>query len=130
MSKMKAQPVILASVLVASPICEAADDEGRFNVLGPGTDSCEDLLQAANPGDDPSPWTDYNIYTAYAAGYLTGYNEFVDETVDIRGQHKMLEVMAMVEEFCRDHPDADVHAGLKHAIEVLAPYRERRRALF
>jgi hypothetical protein len=105
---------------------QAADAQGVFNVLGPGTDTCKDFVDAAHPDDGgDAPWTRYNLYTAYATGYLTGYNEFVDGTVDIRGQRKMLEIMGMIETFCDEHPSADLHAGLVQVVEQLEPYRKR-----
>lgn len=105
---------------------EAANQAGRFNVLGLGTHSCEDFVEAANPDEDAAnPWTKYNLYTAYATGYLTGYNQLVDDTVDIVGQQRILEIMGMIQAFCAEYPGADFHDGLSQVVKKLEPYRRR-----
>ncbi|NBC48913.1 MAG: hypothetical protein GVY22_13185 [Gammaproteobacteria bacterium] len=125
---MNSQAVIaIATVLLLGwQASQAADQQGRFNVLGLGTHSCGEFVEAANPDEEASrPWTDYNLYTAYTSGYLTGYNEFVEGTLDIRGQKKMLEIMAKIQAFCAEHPDQDFHTGLIEVVAELEPYRKR-----
>jgi len=132
---MKHHATIAALLLMLPPVAQlpfiqwqnaqAADAQGVFNVLGPGTDTCEEFVDAASPDDGDAPWTRYNLYTAYATGYLTGYNEFVDGTVDIRGQRRMLEIMGMIQVYCEEHPSTDLHAGLAQVVETLEPYRQR-----
>jgi hypothetical protein len=122
---MKRQLMIASLLLMSWQVCQGDSEQGRFNVLGPGTDSCENFVNAANPGDVARPWTEYNLFTAYVTGYLTGYNEFIDNTLDIRGQKKTLEIMVMIEDFCREHPASDFHDGLSHVVETLEPYRTR-----
>lgn len=116
---------LLASLWLAASAAFAADIQGRFHVLGLGTDRCDEFVASVDQEGGSDPWSRFNLYTAYASGYLTSYNQLVEDTVDIKGTRRMLEVMEMIETFCDENPLQDFHAGLVHAVSELRPYRER-----
>lgn len=116
---------LLGFLWFATSVAYAADIQGRFHVLGLGTDRCDEFVASIDQEGTSDPWSRFNLYTAYATGYLTSYNQLVEDTVDIKGTRKMLEIMEMIETFCDENPLQDFHAGLMHAVSELRPYRER-----
>jgi hypothetical protein len=112
-------------LLLAAATGFADDNQGRYHVLGLGTDRCDEFIASIDQQGQENPWLRFNLYTAYATGFLSSYNQYVDDTVDIKGTRSMLEIMSKVEEHCRQHALDDFHSGLMHAIDALKPYRER-----
>lgn len=107
----------IASTL--SAVGFTATDEGNFTTLGPGVDSCGKFINAANKGSNQGEWGDWNKYALYAQGYITGINELLNDTRDIRGNTDMEGIMGAVENYCRKNPTKSFYSALSYTLDEL-----------
>jgi len=121
----------LAVFLIVVPLSSfSADNEDRYRVHGLGVDDCSGFVESAEKGRVTERWFKWNQFRFYTLGYLTGVNEFLPETYDIKESKPTttgtFEVMDMLERYCRDHPDQYFHSALVNVVKQLHPTRSTK----
>lgn len=96
-----------------------ATKEGKFTILGYGAHSCGKFINAANEGNNQGKWGDWNKYTLYAQGYITGINELLNNTRNILGNTDMEGTMGAVENYCRKNPTKSFYRALSYTLNEL-----------
>lgn len=88
--------IFIVSIIWLNPTF-AADDNGRFVVLGLGSESCGTYITERRQGND-------NPYRGWVTGYLSAYNESLKNTYNLLGKSDMEGVMLWLENYCSKNP--------------------------
>ncbi len=96
----------------------AASSSGDFALKGYGQQSCSDFLAARETAN-----TEYLRFGSWMLGYLSGYNQFVEDTLDIAPWQSADFLAAVVANICRADPDLTFFAAINQMTTALAPQR-------
>lgn len=81
-------------------VAYAADDNGNFAIKGGGLQSCQALIKAFEGQTD-----DLKLYAGWIDGYLTGLNQFTDQTYDFAAWQTSDTLLGMTYSVCQEMPD-------------------------
>lgn len=110
--------LVLAMLLIAPMRVPAADGEGRFAVKSVGTASCLSFVEARKKGGEG-----YALYGGYLGGYVSAYNQLVDQTFDLTPFQNADTLAHMMAGYCSKHPDENFAAALWRLVALLRPAR-------
>ncbi len=91
---------LLLSIVIWSSAARAADDNGKFAIRGAGLQTCSG---AVNAFDTSSP--DLALYAGWIDGYLTGVNQFREDTFEMAPWQTANTLLALTVEVCRNEAD-------------------------
>ena len=118
----------LAGLICALTTCSAAfaaDQNGKFAIKGGGLQSCERFLDAF---DTQSP--DIALYGGWIEGYVTGFNQFTDNTFDFASWQTTETMLAILVSACRQLPaDTTFLTAFYQIADRLAPQRLAQQSL-
>ena len=97
-----------------------ATDAGPFALKGVGQRSCATFVEARTAG---SPL--YVQFGSWMSGYLSAYNRYMPETVDIAPWQSMDLLAAYLTNYCVAHPESTVFEAVDQLTGVLHPDRVR-----
>ncbi|MGE0421764.1 MAG: HdeA/HdeB family chaperone [Reyranellaceae bacterium] len=112
---------ILALVALAVSIgaaAQAADPNGRFNILGAGSRKCGEYA-----GATPQQKT---YVETWMAGYISALNRLTPDTWHITGETSVDKVNAMIAQYCSENPDIHIGIAIHRVLERLHPNRIRK----
>jgi hypothetical protein len=91
--------ILVGFVVAAASLrpAQAADDRGRYIVLGTGGRSCRTFVSDRSRNNDV-------YYLMWLAGYLTRYNTSTPGAYDILGDRSIDKAMMWLEGYCKEHP--------------------------
>ena len=113
---------ILVLSLNASPLY-AASQSGEFAYELLGNQTCDNFVSAREERSQ-----EYYFFVGWVAGYLSGYNRFAEDTVDVTPWQGIELLTALLANFCGKNPDARFIDGVEAMIVQLAPRRLRNTA--
>lgn len=90
-------PVGLLWAVVCLRPAWAADERGRYIILGTGGHSCKTFVSDRSRNNDV-------YYLMWLAGYLTRYNAATPGAYDILGDTQIDRAMMWLENYCKQHP--------------------------
>jgi hypothetical protein len=99
---------LIGTVLVAALLCgtaQAADKDGKFQVMGAGVLTCQKYLDAND--------ADKKLAEMWWTGYLTAVNRLTDDTWSAAGRDPNGRVNDAIQKQCKDHP-AELYAIAAH----------------
>ena len=112
---------LLATLVLLLIVTEAhaEDVNGKFKVLGQGTRSCEDYLEARTIAYGDLPYLDW------MNGFLTAINLEFDDTYDITGDANIDARSMWVEIYCREYPEKAFWRAVRRFSSSQYEYRLR-----
>lgn len=126
MPRSKRWPSLYAGILIlslnASPLL-AASKSGEFAYEILGNQTCDHFVSAREERSQ-----EYYFYVGWVAGYLSGYNRFAEDTVDVTPWQGIELLAALLTNFCGKNPEARFIDGVEAMIVQLTPHRLRNTA--
>ncbi len=115
---MRVVLAILATVLGAAA-AQAADPDGRYQLLGAGTVTCQAYTNATE---------EQRVYAAtWWAGYITAMNRATPDTYHLMGETPPEQVNEMLRKYCGDNPNDRFAIAVHKVVEQLYPKRTRKK---
>jgi hypothetical protein len=114
-------PKLLGAVLGFAALFPAiaADQTGNYEIMGPGSKSCGTYNDARKRGSDAS-------FQFWIAGYITGTNIYLPDTVDITGSTDLPGVMGWLDNWCRENPTRQFANAMNALTTFLYPNRMKK----
>lgn len=110
--------VLCISGIALSHLANAADEQGQFGVRGAGLVSCAVFEHARATRSEV-----YHVVAAWMDGYITGANQYANNTYDIASFESTELLTAMVSDYCKQHPDVLVFAVVNSLVKKFATHR-------
>ena len=107
---------LVASLILISQ-AEAADINGRFIILGFGSESCGTYVAERKLGKD-------NPYRGWLTGYLSAYNESLKNTYNVLGNTDVEAALLWIDKYCNEHPLDSFADANKALLTELLPRRQ------
>lgn len=117
---MKRLFATVALLFLASTAGNAASKGGEYAVKDAGRATCERYVAVRKEKAQA-----YFLYLGWISGYLSAYNRFAEETVDIVPWQNTDLLAAFVENHCRNNPQQPFAKAVDALIAALAPMRLR-----
>lgn len=95
--------LVVAGCVLLPRAGTAADAKGQFGVRGAGLVSCGLYVKAREARSEV-----YDVVAGWMDGYITGVNQYADDTYDAASFEGTELLAAMVNEYCKKHPDTPV----------------------
>lgn len=95
--------ILVAGCLLLPKVGTAADSQGQFGVRGAGLVSCALYVKAREARSEV-----YEVVAGWMDGYITGVNQYADNTYDVASFESTELLAAMVNEYCKKHADTPV----------------------
>jgi hypothetical protein len=111
---------LIGTILTAALLCgtaQAADKDGKFQVMGAGAIACQKYLDATDVADK-------KLAEMWWTGYLTALNRLTDDTWSASGKDPNARVNDAIQKQCKDHPTELYAIAVHDAIQSL--YKENR----
>lgn len=83
-----------------STAARAADQNGQFAIRGAGLQTCQNAVAAFDTAS-----SDLALYSGWIDGYLTGLNQFREDTFEMASWQTASTLLAMTVQVCRSQPD-------------------------
>ena len=110
-------PGIVLIAGLASATAQAADPNGKFQIVGAGALACQKYLGATEQ---------QRAYTeTWWAGYMTAMNRSTGDTHHLMGDVDPAEVNAMILRDCTARPNESIGIVVRAVMEQLYPKRRR-----
>ncbi len=109
-----------AFLLLAAQNADAAAENGEFAVKDAGLLTCERFVEARG-SQSPS----YFQFVGWMSGYMSAYNLFSPDTVDIAPWQTTTLLDASIAGFCERNPAVTFVRAVNEVIQALAPGRLR-----
>ncbi len=107
-------------LLLLSPYgAQAAGEEGPFALEGVGSEPCKQFTRARK--DQKSQ--DYALFVGWIYGYLSAYNQFNEDTVDIIPWQGFGLLDTFLSNYCQKHPKDAFAAAVGAMTSSVAPMR-------
>ncbi len=103
-----------------SATIHAASGGDRYAVKDAGLQACEQFSRARS-----SESKAYYLSVGWVSGYLTGYNQFAADTVDIAPWQSIDLLVTLLDNYCRDNPRVVLARAVEAMARGLAPSRLR-----
>lgn len=112
--------VLLALVAACTMVtaAHAATADGKYVVKGAGNGSC-----ARFHSEREKKSLVYALFAGWIEGYLSSYNEHTAKTFDIAPWQNVDLLAALLDNFCKEHPDISFKNAVDSLINALAPNR-------
>lgn len=91
--------LLFLNAALTAPLCQAADDDGKFSVRGAGLLSCEAFTTARREGGNA-----YAMIGGWIDGYVTGINSAKTDTYDITSYQGTELLLQIMNQHCMSHP--------------------------
>ena len=109
----------------------ASDTNGGWAVLGYGTETCQAFVTAATAATERSAISDepdestlkYIAFVMWMQGFLSATNKYMEDTWNIAGEHKIDNLVAGVDYFCRQDPAELFANSVQAVVKDLYPNR-------
>lgn len=111
--------IALATLLMASMSCAAADADNKYAVWGEGQTSCHSYNQARAADD-------IGHFKPFITGYITAYNAFVPDTYNVTGNAGIDEVIGRLDGYCQEKQTDGFEAALHHVIDDMKDQRTKK----
>ena len=110
--------VVILAVALATSSALAADQNGRFYMMGAGAVSCKQYSDA----------TDEQKVSAqtWMVGYISALNRTTADTWHIAGETKPEAIFSMIAKHCMDNPETALGIATHKVIDQLQPKRTRK----
>lgn len=95
----------------ASPLAQAADEQGNYAVWGIGQASCNQFLKAR--AEDSA-----RDFGTYLAGYLTAVNTLSPGIHSATGRRTATDNLATIAQYCEDHRMDSFERGIQSLVET------------
>jgi hypothetical protein len=127
---MRTLVAAMAITLATAVSVSAFTEDGYMTAGGVGQVSCaayqNALAEARIAGLSTSKGINMmNPFTSYAFGYYTHYNASTPGVYDlldgVRGQTMVVNVLTIIDNWCRDYPTADFNDALFASVSKLLP---------
>jgi hypothetical protein len=96
--------ILFVTILNYSGSVLALDAAGEFASLALGNSGCGKFIEAVKEKNYSRYGANWNEYRAYAYGYFTAVNYYVDDTINITGNSDSESIMYAIEQHCRENP--------------------------
>ena len=113
---------VFTAVLTAPGM--AADEDGEFAIRGVGRISCAELSDAVEKKDQQR----LSFFGTWLDGYLSGANQFSDNTFDITPWQTTELLLALVGRACAQNPDKNFMAVVGRLVAEMRPLRLTERS--
>jgi hypothetical protein len=110
--------LVFAALLSVSGAVQAADNGGRYFIVGAGSRTCQEYTQAT-PAQRLSAET-------WLAGYITAVNRLTPDTYHVGGETSVDKVNAMIAQYCASNGDVALGIAIHRVLERLYPQRIRQ----
>lgn len=111
---------LLLSLVVAVFLpshAHAADKNGRYIILGFGSESCGMYVAERKAGKD-------NSYRGWLTGYLSAYNESLKNTYNVLGNVDVEAALLWIDKYCNKHPLDSFSGASKALLKELLPRKQ------
>ncbi len=106
------------TLLLVCQSSPARDVNGNYATFGVGSQTCSDYLEARNTGDEAE-----NLFMEWTAGHLSAYNLLLVNTYNILGETSTFDMLAHLDNYCRQNQDSSYIQALAVQIELLYDVR-------
>lgn len=96
----------------------AADKSGRFALKGVAYSSCKDFGDARNRRD-----VGFGKYAGWLEGYISGYNRFVPDTINIAPWQSTDTLLGLIAVLCKENPNSPYVSTVDKLLAELHPHR-------
>ena len=110
---LRVSVALILSIAVVSPL-PAMDGDGRFAIEGMGQLNCGAFSQAAAERNER-----FYVFAGWLDGYLTAYNQHMQDTYDITPWQTVDWSVAVMTQFCQANPDTRFIYAVNHMIRAL-----------
>ncbi len=113
--------------LTLSPLLVSAGDKNGYfqSVIGKDERTCGSYVLARDEGRRGS-FEKQNNFATWLAGYLTGYNQLMPDTYDIKGNSDMNSLLLWLENYCKKNPLEDFISAVDMLVNELHPKRHKQ----
>ncbi len=115
----KSAAIAVSSMAMAVPaIVSGASQNGEFSLKGLGYNSCEEFTNARDLRSN-----DYYRFIGWLEGYLSAYNRFTPDTINIAPWQSTELLADFLEIHCREYPKTPFSVAVDRMIAELVPSR-------
>lgn len=111
------------ALLAAGGNAQAVDGKNRYLILGPGANTCSDIIANLAEGVKRKNQAAVIIYSNWLAGNLTSYNRDTKNTYSIMGDMSFNKAFEWTLNYCQQHPGQIYSAAVD---AFIAEYRDDR----
>lgn len=104
--------------LLVSKSSQSADDEGQYGVRGAGLTTCAVYETERNLKSQV-----YYIIASWMDGYITGTNQWADDTYDIFPFQTTELITSIISSHCQNNPDDRIYPVLNNLMEKISNNR-------
>lgn len=119
MSNSIATGLVLGGLLLSQG-APAADNEGQYGVRGAGLVSCAVFERERATRSDV-----YHVVAGWIDGYITGVNQYAEDTYDATSFESTELLAALIGEHCEKHPETPVFTAVNTLVKQIAEDRLR-----
>jgi hypothetical protein len=121
MKKPICRLLVLLAIVTWPTICQALPNEtGEFTKLGVGNLECGLWTQARKTGDVYA-----TLILSWFQGFLTSYNLYGPETLDMTREADLNEVGGWVDHYCVEHPTNNIARAAEALVAAFQKPRKR-----
>jgi hypothetical protein len=110
--------LVVALLFAAATAAQAADEQGRFAVKGPGLATCKDFTEHLQQKSQ-----NFYVMGGWLLGFITAHNLHMKETYDAASWQSGELLIGLMENYCKQRPEDRFAEGTIKLVRVLMQSR-------